>query len=192
MKIESIALLCSATLFVASGIGCGAKGIPGLVTVEGTVLYEGAPLPWASVAFAPDPEGVGAGTTVRVSTGMTDENGKFSLNAMGRKGALPGDYVVMVEKFIPNAPDAVETWEKRRASGDWSEKRPSNGYVEDEPSEEGVDVSKPTFDVVSAIPLRYSDKDSSGLKATVPAKGIKDLTIELSKESTEQTPAKGK
>ena len=163
--------------------GCGPKGIPGLKPVKGVVLYEGLPLPWATMTFAPDTEnGVPAGG-VRVSTAMTDADGRFIVGTVGRKGALPGNYIVTVEKYIANEEGAVEAWEKKRAGGDYSEPRPSNGFVDDSPSEDGKEpeAAPVTFNVVSAIPLRYAEKETSELKVAIPEKGTKDLTIELTK-----------
>ncbi len=170
------AVLATLVCFTIALSGCGPKGIPGLVTVKGVVTYEGLPLPWASVSFAPDDGATGA----RVSTAMTDANGEFTLGTLGRKGCLPGNYVVSVEKYIADEEGAVEAWEAKRASGSYDEPRPSNGFAEEDATEH-TQVVKPAFKVVSAIPLKFAEKETSGLNVTITEKGDKALKIELSK-----------
>ncbi len=165
-------LLASALVvaLVAVADGCRSRKIPGLVPLEGTVTYEGLPLAWATLTFAPSPSESGgkpdpSGSSQRVATAMTDADGRFVASVLGVKGANPGKYVVTVEKYIPNEDSAVENWEKFRQNP---------GAHEPKPEEE-------VFDVVSAIPLKYSDKKTSELEVTVEAKGSKDVVIELSK-----------
>ena len=166
-----VAAVCFALTVCFLASGCRSKKIDGLVPVEGIVLYDGIPLAWASMTFAPvksseskdAPRERGA---VRVATAQTDENGRFVVNTLGLKGALPGEYAITVEKYVANEDDAVVKWEKRRAE---------SGYKEPKPEED-------VFNAVSALPLRYSEKKNSGLKAEIPEKGTKDLKVELVKE----------
>ncbi|MDO5309938.1 MAG: carboxypeptidase-like regulatory domain-containing protein [Planctomycetia bacterium] len=160
----SVILCLSALTF--SAFGCRSQKIPGLVRVEGVVLYEGQPLAWASVGFAP--EQVDPADGARFATALTDQNGEFQLSTLGIKGALPGDYVVTVEKYIANKENAVEQW---------SQARQQAGYKEPEPPQ--------TIDVVTAIPLEFSVKKTSPLTATVNAKGKNRFEIDLS-GATEQ------
>lgn len=60
--------------------GCGAK-LPEIVPVTGSVTYKGEPLAKATVKFLPMADGLGGNFT---ASGVTDEEGKFTL-------ALPGD-----------------------------------------------------------------------------------------------------
>lgn len=162
--------------------GCGPEKIPGLVQVKGTVTYEGLALPWASVRFTPADGERGA----RIAAGMTDEDGEFVLATLGRKGCLPGNYVVTVEKFIADEEGALEAWEEARASGSYKEPRPSNGFAntdgEQEGQEEKTEALKPAFKVVSVIPLKYAEKETTELSVVIPDDGNKKLKIELIKE----------
>lgn len=161
---------CLIAFAVVAFGGCGGRKIPGLVPLQGTVTYDGAPLAWASLAFAPAPSEKGAkpdpnAPSQRVATAMTDEHGQFIASVLGVKGAIPGKYVVTVEKYIPNEDSAVEKWEKSRQDPTFTEERP------------GDEV----FDAVSAIPLKYADKKTSGLEIVLEKTGSKDVQIELSK-----------
>ncbi len=169
VKRSLFACLIAFAVVVAFG-GCGGRKIPGLVPLQGTVTYDGAPLAWASLAFAPAPSESGAkpdpnAPTQRVAVAMTDENGNFVASVLGVKGANPGKYVVTVEKYIANEDSAVEKWEKSRQDSSFKEQKP------------GDDV----FDVVSAIPRKYADKKTSELEIVVEKNGSKDVHIELSK-----------
>lgn len=149
-------------LTVATCCGCGGAKLKGLKPVEGVVLYEGVPLAWASVALTPTDATPGA----KMATAITDENGRFKARTLGCDGAFPGEYAVAVEKYIADEGDApVEDWEKRRDVDGFKEPKPSETVLE----------------VVSAIPLEYSNPRESGLTATVPEKGVKNLTFELKK-----------
>ncbi len=182
-RLLEACVLCLATTVVL--VGCGSKEIPGLVRVQGVVVYEGKPLPYASMTFAPDVEKMGSANGIRVSTAQTDAKGRFELFTVGRKGALPGDYLVSIEKYIPNSDGAVERWEKERMIPGYVEPKPANTFEEEETLDENgapVETVPATFDVVSAIPLKYAEKETSNLKATVPEKGTKDLVFQLYKE----------
>jgi len=79
--------------------------------VEGTITYKGEPVSGATVQFqSVIPEGESA-------TGITDANGKYTLSSTqakeGGRGALPGDYSVIVRKIEPSPPDPdQEAYEK--------------------------------------------------------------------------------
>lgn len=148
--------------------GCRRRKIPGLVPATGVVTYEGIPLAWATLTFAPEEKKgkAAANQNARVSTAMTNQNGEFILGTLGLKGALPGEYEVTVEKYIADGDDAVEKWENQRKEA---------GYSEPAATED-------VFDVVSAIPLKYSNKKTSGIKIVIPEKGSKELSIELGKD----------
>jgi hypothetical protein len=69
--------------------GCGKSR---LVSVEGTVTLDGEPLAGATVVFQPVGEG-------QPATAQTDSDGNFQLVTLkGDKGALPGEYKVLVSK----------------------------------------------------------------------------------------------
>ena len=75
--------------------------------VQGTVTYEGKPLPNATVKFQPQ-EG-------RPSYGKTDESGHYSLLFMGEDwGAIVGDHQVAIttEDRIENPETGESSWQK--------------------------------------------------------------------------------
>ena len=157
----TVAVWASVCAF-ATCVGCNGNKLKGLKPVEGVVLYEGVPLAWASVSLTP----LDAATGARMASAVTDENGRFEARTLGDYGALPGEYAVAVEKFIAGKDDsAVEEWEQMRVE---------SGFKEPKPGET-------TFEVVAAIPLEYSNARESGLTASVPEKGVKDLKFELTK-----------
>jgi hypothetical protein len=59
-------------------VGCGDSG-PTLVDAGGTVTYQGAPLPEATVVFVPEAGGLPA-------SGRTDDQGRFTLTTKGMPG----------------------------------------------------------------------------------------------------------
>jgi hypothetical protein len=84
-------------LATAALSGCGGTpSNPHLVPVSGVVTMDGRPLAGASVTF------VGLGSTPgEGATGLTDEAGKYELaHFRAGSGALPGEYKVIVNKFV--------------------------------------------------------------------------------------------
>lgn len=137
--------------------GC-AKGIdaPDTVPVTGTVLYNGDPVPGAQVTFR------GGGFT---AFGLTGTDGRFQLTTSADgDGAVPGEKQVTVTKRITagggSGPAGAMTMEEAAAA-----------------AERGEYHTAPT--VESALPERYSDPSSSGLRYTVEASGTNDFKIEL-------------
>src|SRR5262245_49007546 len=94
-------------------IGC-AKTPPPVTAVEGDVFLDGAPLPFASVTFAPDLEHFGAEMN---SIGKTDDKGHFTLvcSYKSEPGAVVAKHRVLVAELPPPA-------EYRRPDGETQEK----------------------------------------------------------------------
>lgn len=137
--------------------GCGGK-LPGLVSAEGDLIYNGQPLAWATVTLirADDPKG-------RPASGLTDAEGHFRLLTLGEKGAFPGSYSVRVTKNIFNeGPETVRDWLARHA----------NGEKEDPPEERVADV-------VSVIPPEFQNVKTSDLTVEIGEKGNKTIRIEF-------------
>jgi hypothetical protein len=67
--------------------GCGSDELA-IYEVGGVVTWKGQPLPEATVTFTSD--------TAPAAIGMTNENGEFELNTLGRAGAAPGTYGVAI------------------------------------------------------------------------------------------------
>jgi hypothetical protein len=87
-------------LTLAGALACPACS-GGLHTVRGKVLYDGSPIKGAVVIF--HPKGGDSVTALR-PTGVTDENGVFSLVTIKDDGAPTGDYQVTVTWPEPRAP----------------------------------------------------------------------------------------
>jgi hypothetical protein len=101
-------LSCLVGVCFLSGSGCG--GSEKVVSVSGTVTRNGKPVPGLVVSFVPE-----AATQTGVSTGETDENGKYNLTVVksGKSGAVVGTHKVWVS--VPREPfvDPTEKEEKK-------------------------------------------------------------------------------
>ena len=83
-----------AGLLLASVAGCEKK-LPPVVAIEGSVTLDGKPLSNAAVTFVPMLDNFGAESN---STGVTDEQGRFTLTCTATKqaGAVVGSHTVLV------------------------------------------------------------------------------------------------
>ena len=95
------------TAFIASTLslsGCGPKTVP----VSGKIVVDGQPAANIRVVFqSASKEAIVPPT----ATGLTNENGEYSLSIAGKKkrGAVPGPYVVYLTWSDPNAdPNPIE------------------------------------------------------------------------------------
>jgi hypothetical protein len=86
----------------SSGV-LGCSGRSGLDPVKGKVLYQNQPLAGALVAFHPESS---ANLETQPITGLTKEDGSFSLNTGQVEGATPGKYVVTVVCMVPEGGEA--------------------------------------------------------------------------------------
>lgn len=125
--------------------GCGGGG-PTLTSAKGRVTYNGKPVAGASVTFMPTEQGA------QVASGVTDAEGQFSLNTLGRPGAAQGQYQVGVVKAT--------------SQGDTSSLTPDD-------MKKMVDAKKKPQSK-SEIPVKYAGPQTSGLKATVTAEASKN------------------
>ena len=95
-------LLLPLLVFVlASGCDKG-RGLP-VHYVEGIVTLDGEPLEEANITFVPKSES----NDIEAAAGRTDAKGKYTLTSMNGdpgKGALAGEYVVLVSKLINLSP----------------------------------------------------------------------------------------
>lgn len=124
-----------------SSPGCTPSG-PAVRYVEGTVIYDNAPLSKAQVIFHPKSAGgIGA-------TGFTDENGVFRLTSLQGgtpgKGAVAGEYDITISR----------------------PKDEPSSYMWDEAAEGRIQV--PIYE--SLIPKKYNVASTSGLSANVDKK----------------------
>ena len=122
--------------------------------VEGVVTLDGEPIPKASVTFVPITETEGA----EAAGGYTNEQGVYKLtsgNGDAEKGALAGEYRVMVSKI-----DAKDLTEGREYGA-------STGY-------------NVTWSQTQLLPTIYQDRNNTPLKVTVK-KGKNKIPLELTK-----------
>jgi hypothetical protein len=93
----SVVILLAVALAAASGCGDGRLK---RARVTGVVIYHSKPVEGAGVTFYPHD---GA-----IASGVTDANGRFTLTTFARKGndgALLGEHVVTVSKYVPDPKD---------------------------------------------------------------------------------------
>jgi hypothetical protein len=88
------------TVVLVTFIGCSLSSKRNLPVeyVEGIVTMDGVPLDNACVQFIPKTEGQG-----EAAVGYTNSNGKYTLSSMNGdlgKGAMQGEYVVLITKTI--------------------------------------------------------------------------------------------
>jgi len=134
--------------------GCGGEDYPSTVPVTGVVNYQGKALEGATVTLAPtDQKG-------RSASGITDAEGKFSVKTFygadhNPEGALPGDYLISVNKVQTVTPPAGMTqWEEQA----WFTKQgPPKSFV----------------------PAQYTSPERSGLKVTVGKTSPEPLKLDL-------------
>jgi hypothetical protein len=103
--LRHVGLSALVAAYVLSSAGCG--GGERVVSVAGTVTYNGQPVPGLVVSFVP--EGV---TETGVSSGETDPSGKYSLKVAktGSSGAVVGKHKVWVS--LPREAPADGTSDK--------------------------------------------------------------------------------
>jgi len=135
------------------GSGCG--GSEKVVAVSGTVTHNGQPVPGLVVSFVPE-----VATQTGVSTGETDENGRYNLTVAktGKSGAVVGSHKVWVS-------------------------RPREPYVEPGDKEgmktqkaKAAKAAKPTADL-DEILKKYGNLDKSTLVVEVKGEPI-DLKLD--------------
>jgi hypothetical protein len=92
---------CMAVLGLALLVGCGDSRF---APVSGTVKMDGKPLANVSVIFQPNGKEVNPGPG---SSGRTNEQGEYSLQAMGTgvRGAVLGEHKVLIQPTVASGPD---------------------------------------------------------------------------------------
>jgi len=109
----------------------------GGTVVKGQVLFEGQPLAGARVKLESGKKSTGFGAY----GATTDEKGNFEIRSLGPKSIKPGSYLITVTKYVDKkgAAPSAEDYEQMLARGD----------------------------LKSAIPLAYTDTDSTPLFADI-------------------------
>lgn len=145
-------VMAVAMLFVHGCGGGDSRNLPATVPASGYVYLDGSPVEGAAVVFIP--EDIQSGNPAQA---ITNGQGFFDLQIEGKKGAVPGRYVVQVAK----------TLEVPMEGG-------AQGVGESE------DFRAVTYKNV--LPNKYANIATSGLKVEVPESGIKDIKLELSSQ----------
>ena len=136
-------------------VGCG----PSYKSLEGVVTLDGKAVEGATVVFAPAD---GSGNT---ANGLTDANGRFTLTAGNKKGALAGNYKVLITRK-----------KALGAGGNAAMKPGSREYLEQMQGKMGKDAAKgglmpgkPTSEAPDTdLPEKYATADKTPLTCKVP------------------------
>lgn len=128
--------------------GCGAEKVdrPTTAPARGIVTYKGAPVEKAVVTFTPKQRGGSS------AYAKTDTQGRFVLQTFDvDDGAVPGEHVVTVRKFLIVVPEKDE-WDP--------------GYVEPPPPK-------------ALVPEKYMNEKTSDLTAGVQEGEENEFTFDL-------------
>jgi hypothetical protein len=151
----SLAFLIPITFLISSGCGNSERVVP----IHGLVTHNGQPVAGLVVSFVPE-----AATETGVSTGQTDDNGRYDLKVVksGKSGAVVGTHKVWVSKPRPPL-EAVEKDKEERAK----EKKMKTKRTTERPP--------PDF---AAILKKYGSLDKSTLIIEVKNAGAIDLPLD--------------
>jgi len=167
MQHNSFFAMALSALLVLGLVGCSDPDSR-YSRVEGTVTYNGQLVDGATIRFqSVDPEGESA-------SGTTDAGGKFTLTSTGAKdggrGALPGEYTVLVIKYEQAPPDPDQEAHDR-GEIDYNELQARQSRRP--PGASSGAVSK------SLVPAKYGTPRTSDLTATVKPGKNEPFSFEL-------------
>ncbi len=137
---------------IAVSIGCnGGDNLPETVEASGVVTLDGQPVEGAAIVFIDD-------QGQYTARGMSDKEGRFSLNAFEqKKGAVPGTYKAVVTKTV--------------------EQQTEGASIGGEEAEHAGDEANTM--IVNLLPQKYSIP-SGELTVTIPPEGTSDIKLDLS------------
>lgn len=121
---------------------------PTVVPATGIVLYNGTPLPGATVTFLLDKS--------PIATGITDSDGRFSMTTGSQPGATVGNAKISISS------DSVDHAKLYSMPPQEMANLAAGGNTVTAPVKDG-------------IPSRYNSPDTSGLIATVSPDGTKNV-----------------
>ncbi|MFH1266896.1 MAG: carboxypeptidase-like regulatory domain-containing protein [Planctomycetota bacterium] len=143
MRGWTMLVLLSACTMLLPLLGCeqGAKDLPDLVPVSGSVKLDGEPLKGAMVTFSPTGNTRGVG-----GAGLSDESGRYELKTRGVDAGVPvGEYQVTCSKLVmPDGSDIPPGTDDALLLGSGTQQ---------------------------VVPVEYTDPQATKLTATVPAGG---------------------
>ena len=141
------------TVCFLSSPGCG--GSEKVVSVSGTVTHNGQPVPGLVVSFVPE-----AATKTGVSTGETDDHGKYELTVAktGSRGAVVGTHKVWVslprEPFVePVDKEELAKMKKQKKTATPAAARPPADLAEILKKYGNLDKSPLTVEVKGGAPI---------------------------------------
>jgi hypothetical protein len=146
----SVSLLLAACFLIGSGCSGNKDRV---VSVAGTVTHNGHPVPGLVVSFVPN-----AATETGVSTGQTDDNGKYELTVVktGGNGAVVGTHKVWVSR--PREP-FVEPGDREKPK-----------------KQKDIAVARPPADLTEIL-KKYGNLEKTPL--TVEVKGGEPIDLKL-------------
>ncbi len=144
---------------LACCLGCGDSSLPVRVPVEGTVLYKQKAVEGATVVF----HGEGA---PRVSSGVTDKDGKFKLTMYyPNDGAVVGNHKITVVKLDTS----------KVVQGEMNAADPGEAYTR----AMTMATKDPKMGAKDELPAVYGKSETTPLKETVTEKGPNIFTLQL-------------
>lgn len=100
-----IPLMAAMLLVLLAVTGCAGESLPKTIRVRGRVTYKGQPLPAGRITFVPSGSTAGL---FRPAQGTLREDGTYELSTFrAGDGALPGEYVVLIESL--EHPASIDT-----------------------------------------------------------------------------------
>jgi len=158
--MKQMVFSCLCFLVCCAIVACRQQGadFPERVPASVKVLYRGSPLVGANVTLHPQ------STDGKPAFGRTDAEGRAVLSTFGNEdGAMPGEYIATVVK---------------KDSGQQAAGTPGTeeGAM---PANPGAGAPPPPPPARDLLPNKYASPQTSGLRVTVPAEGLKDFVIEL-------------
>lgn len=141
-----------AGLLITVVAGCGSGGHPDTATVTGVVTYGGRPLDGVRVIFNTQ-------NTPRSASATTEADGSFTLSTYRQgDGAVPGSYIVTVERFLADSPDVSAEESFKSMEGEAYTQAMLSAATGNKKTGEHND-----------FPAKYSDLKKSGLLYEVKA-----------------------
>ena len=141
--------------------GAGGKG-PKLFPVKGKVTYKNQPLAGATVQLISRPVQGKQGSGGQLATGITNDQGEYTLSTGNRPGAVEGKHQVSITKFAQSqvsakslTPDDMKKMQMEMQKG-----------------------GKAAYTPKSEIPEKFGNPQTSGLEKTVDAsKNVFDFDL---------------